>query len=391
MATNSETANSFTAVTPRLHSQGLIALRNNAITPMIVNRQYEGLATQQGDTISVPITSKASTYPVSPSSNAPTDVQPITTRVVDIRLNQHHASSFTVSDKNKLEILAGTIPGAASENVGSLIDLMDTTLLGNYTGVWNTVGVIGSEPFAPATDTANADKIGGTKVLTEIGRILNEAKAPTANRRIVLNPAAQAAALGVPAFSDQAFGATALNVRDGTMPAYFGFTFFMNQNVPRHIAGNASALTGDARRGTTGTPAVGATELQIASLTMGDFNVGDIFTIAGDLQSYVAVSQNASTLTIAPGLAVAPTSGAKLTVLGDHNVNLAFQQNAIAFVNRTLPREPGDTRISSSLDPLSGLALRLERKRENKQEKFEWDALWGTALLRPEHAVRVIS
>jgi hypothetical protein len=44
----------------------------------------------------------------------------------------------------------------------------------------------------------------------------------------------------------------------------------------------------------------------------------------------------------------------------------------------------------SVTDPESGLSMRLEISRQYKQTVWEFDILWGVALVRPEWAVRLI-
>jgi hypothetical protein len=45
--------------------------------------------------------------------------------------------------------------------------------------------------------------------------------------------------------------------------------------------------------------------------------------------------------------------------------------------------------VQSVVDPISGIALRLEVSRQNKQTLFEFDILGGAAVIRPELACKI--
>ena len=49
--------NTITYVTPQLLAQGLMALRQQAIMPRLVNRSYEDLAMREGNVINIPVPS----------------------------------------------------------------------------------------------------------------------------------------------------------------------------------------------------------------------------------------------------------------------------------------------------------------------------------------------
>jgi len=130
------------------------------------------------------------------------------------------------------------------------------------------------------------------------------------------------------------------------------------------------------------------------------FLEGDIITIDGDTQTYVitadvteASASTDFTIAIEPGLKVA-TAGSEALTFDDASgvVNMMIHRDAIALATRPLAdADMGLGAISmSDVDPVSGLALRVEVTRQHKQTRFSYDMLWGTGLVRRGSACRLL-
>jgi hypothetical protein len=79
-----------------------------------------------------------------------------------------------------------------------------------------------------------------------------------------------------------------------------------------------------------------------------------------------------------------------VTLKAAHVVNLAFHRDAFAFVSRPLQSSSANIEeMMSVVDPTSGVAIRLEVVRQNKQMLFDFDVLYGAACVRPELAARM--
>lgn len=370
----------LSALTPKLLAQGLLALRSNCIMPRLVNRDYDTMAAMHGASVDVPIPAAVAVQDVAPGPTPPATAD-ITPTSVSIPLDQWKEAPFYLTDKDMLQAMQGVIPMQASEAISALASTVDTYILGLYKGVYGYVGTAGTTPFSVnATDVNNT-----TANAADLARVLNEQLAPKNDRRVVLNPAAEAKALGLPAFTNVSFSGSMYGIQEGELNRKLGFDWFMDQNVLTHTnTGGTGFLVN------TASAAVGQTTLIVDTGSVAPL-AGDIFTVAGDSQTYVITAATTTLFTFQPALKKAPADDALITFKATHVVNLAFQRNAIAFATRPLE----DTNMGlggitqSAVDPVSGLALRLEITREHKRTRFSYDILYGGKLVRPQLAARL--
>lgn len=380
-------ANDLSVVAPKLLAQGLMALRENAVMPRLVNRDYEAEAAQKGTTVTIPIPSAIADREVAPNVVPPASVDSAPTQAL-VPLDQWREAPFHLTDKEILESMDGTIPMQASEAIKSLVNYANAFILGKYKGVYGVTGTAGTTPFASTVAAAT----GGRKVL-------NNQLAPLSDRRFVIDPDAEANALGLRAFQDMSFSGSAQGIVEGQINRKLGFDWYMDQQVPTHTKGVA-----------TGTPlvnngagyAIGSTSIATDGWTADTSGIlveGDIIKFAGHSQTYVVTadadsgaSTGPATLAIAPALQAAVADDEAITVTGSHVVNLAFHRDAFAFASRPLQDSAQGlgSIIESATDPVSGLSLRLEISRQHKQTQFSYDMLFGAALVRRELAARVL-
>ncbi len=380
-------ANTLTSIMPKILARGLLALRERAIMPRIVNFDYSREAAQKGQTIDVPIPSALSASDVTPSNTppAPADSSPTT---VQITLNNWKKVSFYLTDKELMEIdkQQHFIPLQLSEAVRALANAINLSVHQEYWGVYGFTGTPGTTPFASdASDAINARKI------------LHSQRAPRDNRRGVVNFDAEANMLALATFADADKVGSADVKIEGEIGRKFGIDWYADDQVVTHTAGT---LTGTIA--VSGAHAAGATSVTLATDAGEAINLkkGDIITFSGHNQTYAVQADlnvgasSSGAVQIRPGLAVALSGGETVSVKGDHVVNLVFHRDAFALAMRPLesatdPDLALGSRILTMTDPQTGLSLRLEISRQYKQVVWELDALWGVKLVRPELAARI--
>lgn len=369
--------NTFTSIVDMIFARALLALRENAIMPRLVNTDWGNEVAQQGDTINVPIPSAMTVGDVTPGPTPPAGDNAAPT-TVGIALDRWRDVDMHVTDKEAREIATGARTLQLSEAMKALANDVDAYILGLYKGVYGFAGTAGTTPFASDLSAA-----------TDARKVLGQQLAPTNPRRIVLNPDAEANALLIRAVQDASFRANKENTAlTGMIGELLGFEWFMDQNVVNHA--NSS-----------GTPAgwlVDQADVAVDDTTVdidtgsNDPEEGDVFTVAGDTQTYVVSSYATNTITFAPAAKVAWADNAAITFKAAHDVNVAFHRDGFALAVRPLAPADGFTgghEFRTGVDPVSGLALTLEISREHMRTKYHWSVLYGAKLVRPELVARI--
>lgn len=390
-------ANSLANIMPKILARGLLALREQAMMPRLVNGDYSNEAAERGDTIDVPISSAMTVIDVVPSNTPPVGADSAPAKVQVVLSNWKQNNPFFLTDKELVEIDRNEhfVPMQVSEAVRALANSVNASIFGEYKGVYGVVGTAGTTPFGSGVGVLSA---------TNARKVLNQQICPRDNRRAVLDYNAEAAALALAEFSNADKVGTNEVIIEGEIGRKFGIDWYSDDVVPFHTTTNLTAGAATAN----GANAVGAGStdggrtgtVSIAKATNTSPLVqGDIILFAGDPQTYVVLTGvtlavGNTTVAISPALKVAKTGGEVVTLTASHRVNLVFHRDAFAFATRPLVANTEEfslgNQILSLQDPITGLVMRLEVSRQYKRVAWEFDILWGVKLVRPEFACRLL-
>lgn len=372
-------ANTLTPIIPKILGRAMMALRQTAWMPRLVNSDYSVDAAKKGSTIDIQIPSALAATDVSPSPIlTPSDSTPTT---VQIPLNNWKRVAFNLSDKDLKEINAneGFIPMQMSEAMKALGNAVNTTIFEAYKSVYGYAGTAGTTPFASNYDVA-----------LDVRKILAEQLCPKGDRRFVVDNTAEVNLLKLAPFRDASQSADARVIAEGEIGRKLGFDWFADDGVPLHTAGTGSGYLVNNGAGL----AVGA-KSAIVDTGTGTLVVGDIITFAGHTQTYVitqAYAGGAGTINFEPGLVATVADNAAITKVASHRVNLAFHRDAIAFANRSMMSEldsMSPNPMWTVQDPKTGLVFRAELIRQAKQWAWDFDILYGAGIARRELACRL--
>ena len=378
--------NTLQAAIPKILAGGLAILRKRTVMPSLIRTDFSNEAAQKGDTIDLRDLETPDVRDVSPS-NTPPSTGDTELEKVSITLDNWKEAPFYMDDKDLMEAVDGVVPDQVEKAAKKLAEQINKDIFSTYYRVYNHVGSAGSTPFSTDYSDASAAR-----------KTMNNNEVPISDRRLVIDPDAEENAINLSSFADASFADDDSVITDGQIGRKVGFDFVMDQQVPSHTAGS---LTGDPTVSGSHTAGIGAKSITIAT-DSGDavsLNQGDIVTFAGDTQTYAAtadLSLGASAsgeLKIEPGLQVDLSGGEALSLDegSDHVVNLAFHRDAFGLAVRPLADVVEDeiAVVRTMTDPLTGIPLRLEVKREHKRTQWSFDVLYGTQSIDPRLAVRL--
>jgi hypothetical protein len=378
-------ANTITNVLPKMLAQGVLALRQQAVMPRLVNRDYQSLAAEKGNVINVPIPSAITARAVTPSITMNSNVDSAPT-VALVTLDRWYEAPFQLSDNDAVSAAGSFLPMQASEAIKALANDADSYILSKHVGFYGAAGTAGTTPFNGSM------VVGGTA-----RKLLNKQLAPMDNRFGVLDPDAENNFLMNANLIQAEQRGDQESLVQGHIGKILGIQWYMDQNITSFTPGTAW-ITGHAVSGSGG--AIGAQTLTIVNATAtGQIKIGDIFTVAGGSQQYVitaaatiTVTASEAVITFYPGLATAAVSAGALTVVGTaYVVNLVAHRDALAWASRPLAGlfSAGNV-FQAPTDPISGIALRLELSRQYKQETFSFDYLAGANVVRRELGTKIL-
>lgn len=241
-------------------------------------------------------------------------------------------------------------------------------------------GTAGSTPFES-----------DLKAAAQIKKILDDNGAPSVGRSLIIDTNAGVNLRGLTQLTNAGNAGTTMTLRQGELLPLFGLSIKESAGVYNGVAGTAAGATVNAA-------GIGATELTLKAGTSGTIKAGDFITLAGDSNKYVVMEEvavsNGNKIKIAkPGLRVAASDGASVSVVASSARNVAFTQNAIQLVTRA-PALPGgrDSAVDSYMltDARSGMSFEVRVYNGYRKMRAEVACAWGVKAVKPEHIAALL-
>lgn len=383
-------ANTFTSLVPKIFSGTLPSLRNTARAVQICRVDFGPDVKSVGNVIDVPVPVSSSTAAVAPATTPAANIDKAPT-TKQIALNQWRRSDkFTLTAKERQEIDAGSFKNSQFvEQTIAVIEEMNAYVLTTAkNAAWRRAGTAATTPYGVGVLQQSS---------IDVRRYLNVGKSPYQDRHLVLDPAAEAAALGIAAIADASLRGDAGTKDSGLLGNIYGMSHWLDQQVPIQTKGTASStLTLGTTIPTAGT--IGSLYLKAAGT--GTLKAGDAITVttASVVYNYVVTADVAVVDATAAGIAVAVLPAIQAThVAGDtwtlaatHTANIGMQRGGVGLAIR--PLDPAALGLGTHItmtDPVTGLAITYSEIPEYMQMSYQVSALYGAAPLRDDWIVRL--
>lgn len=195
--------------------------------PQIVNRDYEGEITSQGQSVRIVTVGDPSIFPYKAGDTI--NYEDIDTAGTDLLIDQGDAFAFKLDDVDKAQVAVNPMQITTRRAALKLAAQADRYVAGLYTGVApsNVVGSTGSPINIAATPTDAWDK-----VLIPLRTKLNRANVPAVGRYVVVSPEFTGALLRDDRFDRVDASGSSEGLRNGIVGRAAGFDVLESNVTP---------------------------------------------------------------------------------------------------------------------------------------------------------------
>lgn len=358
-------------------------------------RNFEPIIAEQGDTVNTRITDKFTAVPANPDAFA--SVKP-TAQNVKITMDQWYEVVFEIGDKESSltmkKVYDEYLPNASQ----AIAQVIETALMSRYVDLWGSIGTPGTAP-------SSVDKL-----CTNVKQRFDELQIPRDSRNVILSPAHENYFNQI--FYQAFVSGSAAQQTTGELMNKFGMQYAGADLLPAQVAGTAAGavaakINGAVAAVTTAT-ADPRNNFLVTFSALGNAKTlvaGDLLTIGTGTAAFPAVVVTGGTSSAGGDLAGVMISTdamrymsagiadqTAVTILGSHNVSLAFHQQAFALVSRPLkaPEFPGANVYVAVMNGI-GLRATLWYSPKDLRSYVRLDILFGTKTLDGRKGFRIIS
>ena len=215
----------ITTFIPELWSARLLyALEKSHVATNLVNRNYEGVIANQGDTVHINSIGAVTVKDYTKNTNI-ADPEVLTTADQTLDIDQAKYFNFQVDDVDKAQISGEIIDTAMGRSAYALADVSDAFLLKTIANGVASANKIGAKATLTALTASNV-----YENIVKMRTLLDKANVPTTGRTIVVPPEVYALLLLDDRFAKSGSDSGQNALLNGMVGRVAGFDVFMSNN-----------------------------------------------------------------------------------------------------------------------------------------------------------------
>lgn len=228
----------ITTFIPELWSARLLyALDKAHVATNLVNRNYEGVISNQGDTVHINSIGAVTVKDYTRNSNI-ADPEVLTTTDQTLDIDQAKYFNFQVDDVDKAQISGEIIDTAMGRSAYALADVSDAFLLKTIANGVASANKIGAKATLTALTASNV-----YENIVKMRTLLDKANVPTTGRTIVVPPEVYALLLLDDRFAKSGSDSGQNALLNGMVGRVAGFDVFMSNNCVSGTDGGSGSNT----------------------------------------------------------------------------------------------------------------------------------------------------
>ena len=346
---------SNTILTPEIVAkEALMCLQGNLVMADLVHRDYDQEFVGVGDTVSIRKPAKF----VAKNFTGTAESQDITEGSVAVKLDRFRDVTVAVTSKQMSLDIADFSQQVVAPAMQAIAQAIDEDLL---------AVAVAQAAMVKAGDKDAAD-LGD---IAELAKHLDMAKAPIANRALVLHPEHKYRYALTENLSNVSYAGDNAALRDALLGRIYTLETYMDQNAPDSAAAAPGTATAFTVSGAKGDTAVTVGGLQ------GTIAAGDGFILDGYF--YRFTQGGTGKLSIDQKL-MGDYSAAEVTIVNAPN-SVAFHRNAIALVSRNLALPMGASNAAYASAGGLGVRVVYDYDAATKTDKISFDVIYGVKAL----------
>lgn len=348
-----------TLLTPQIvANEALMVLTSNLVMGDLVHRDYDNEFVQVGDTITVRKPAKF----VAKNFTGETVAQDITEGSVAVKMDRYRDVTVNVTSKELTLDIKDFSAQIITPAMQALAEQIDADLL--------AVGVSKAGKKAAVSQTPVIADI------ANVSKLLDQAKAPRGNRRLVMPPTILYNYNTLDNFAKQCYKGDSETLKEAEIGRVYTCDTFMDQNCPENQSATAGTVKSYKVVGTKGATQFTVSDGTTASATIkvGDQLIvnGYIYTVTED----VTLSSGAGTLKVDQEIPETITTPVDAFVVNKAHA-LGFHRNGLALVTRALALPLGNEKAYIAAG--DGIAVRVvfDYDSDHKKDKISFDIIYG--------------